>query len=59
MTAMGGLVNDARDGRERHLLRQHQDKRLERQREARESPGEVGLDQAHRTVGQLDPRCAT
>ena len=55
---MRRLADDARHRRKRHLLRQHQDQRLEQQREARQPPGEVRLDQTHRAVGQLHPRRA-
>ncbi|AAW74237.1 unknown protein [Xanthomonas oryzae pv. oryzae KACC 10331] len=52
------LAHDARNGRERHLLRQHQHQRLEQQREARQPPSEVRLDQANRSVTKLHTRRA-
>ena len=52
------LAHDARHRSKRHLLRQHQDHRLEQQRETRQAPREVSLDQAHRAVGQLHTRRA-
>ena len=55
---VGGLPDDACDSGERHLLRQHQHERLEQQREAGQAAGKLGLDQAHRAVGQLHPRGA-
>lgn len=56
--AVGRLAHDARHRRKRHLLREHQDQRLEEQREPGQATGEIRLDQTHRAVGQLNPRGA-
>ena len=50
------LAHDARHRGKRHLLREHQDQRLEQQGEAGQPAGKLGLDQAHRAIGQLHPR---
>ena len=52
------LAHDARHRSKGHLLGQHQDQRLEQQREARQAPREVGLDQVHRAAGQRHSRRA-
>jgi hypothetical protein len=56
--AVSRFAHDAGHRREWHLLRQHQDQRLEQQREARQAPRKVGLDQAYRAIGQLHARRA-
>jgi hypothetical protein len=50
------LAHYAPDSPERHLLRQHQDQRLEQQREAIEAAGEVWIDLPHGAMWQPDPR---
>ena len=56
--AVRRLTDDARHGRERHLLCQHQDHRFEQQGEAGQAAREVRLDQSHRAIGQLHTRRA-
>jgi len=50
------LTHDATDSPEGHLLGQHQDQRLEQQREAVESTREVRIDLPHGAMWQPDSR---
>src|ERR1700748_1064260 len=55
MHPMPAFSDRARHRRERHLLSEHQDQRLEQQGKAGELADPVGLDQRHLAIRQLDP----